>query len=89
MTKVILIIFIASFIDGCVTQYDANNPYTPRVLPKQARNIKNLGNNWLIFEMTLKGRQRCFLYHKQSEIAGMADVGSGFEAITEISSCKN
>lgn len=71
---------------GCQhVSYNANNSDTERILPEHATNIVDLGNNWITFDIVLRGKKRCFLYHKA--FLQVMDMASGFEAISELSTC--
>lgn len=55
-------------------------------LPRNTKNIVDLGNNWVTFDLDIEGKTRCFIYHKSYE--GFGEISYGFEAISELDACK-
>jgi hypothetical protein len=57
---IVLAAVIALFVTGCEV-YDSNNP---ALMPSGATNIRNVGNNYTLFDWEVDGRKHTFLYKK-------------------------
>lgn len=74
MNKICIFISIASiiFLSGCIP--NANEVSDPKIaseysnvfLPYNAKNLRSLGNQWVLFDLELNGKTRTYMYQAYS-----------------------
>ena len=75
----IFILFI--FLYGCYPHVDEignpklANEYAKTYLPYNAKNLRQLGNSWILFDLEINGKTRTYMY-QESEPIGQNTSGA-------------
>lgn len=86
-TKIILVVLAFVVLYACTpTAEDTVTPegaqdYAKAFLPSSSKNVKSLGNEWVLFDLEVNGRTRTFLYQPYYNSVSRSPTG----ALTEIS----
>ncbi len=83
LVSALFVVFLCTSYTSCNTQQDDGffgniESNDMNILPSNAKNINDLGNGWVSFDLDVKGSMRTFMFYRAF------DGYSGYVAITEI-----
>lgn len=69
MNKILILIAAAIVLAGCIppNANDIGDPkialeYAKEFLPDKAKNLRPLGNQWILFDLEINGKTRTYMY---------------------------